>query len=374
MAPSVMYFTDSPSFGGAEQVLLTLMEGFSRHQWRVILAHHAEPGLAPFVKATGELGIQVRALPRYVHKTPRSHAQQARALLYLLRSQRPDVFHANMAWPMAARYALLVAALARVPAVIATIHSFDVAISPRSALMHRLVGLGVDRYIAVSSFVADRLSTTLRVPPRKLRIVANGIQLRDFGAHDSTGRTVRSCARIPPVVLTPARLDPIKGHATLLAAAVKVPDTTFVFAGEGSAREALTAYACRLGVADRVRFLGHRSDIPDLLATSDLVVLPSLCEGFGLAVAEAMAAGKAVIATAAGAVPEIVRHGETGLLVQPADPDALASAIRGLLADPAKARRLGCAGREYARHAFRADRMVDRVASVYTEILGGAVS
>ena len=123
-------------------------------------------------------------------------------------------------------------------------------------------------------------------------------------------------------------------------------------------------------MADRVHFLGFRSDVPDLLAACDIFVLPSLCEGLPLAILEAMAAWKPVVATAISGTDETVVHGVTGLLVPPADPAALAGAIQSLLADPEASRRLGLAGRARVAREFLVETMVARVEAVYQELLG----
>ena len=143
----------------------------------------------------------------------------------------------------------------------------------------------------------------------------------------------------------------------------------FVLAGEGSEREGLEQQAHELGIDQRVRFLGYRVDIPELLASSDLCVLSSLSEGLPLSVLEAMAAGKPVVATSIDGTDEAVVHGETGLLVPPADSHALAAAIRTVLEDDELAHRLGTSGRARVDAEFRVEKMVSRVAEIYDELL-----
>ena len=148
-----------------------------------------------------------------------------------------------------------------------------------------------------------------------------------------------------------------------------MPDATFVFAGDGPLRIALEAEARRLGVAVRCVFLGQRSDVPALLAAADLFVLPSLYEGLPVSVLEAMAAGRPVVATAIGGTDEAVTSEETGLLVAPRDPAALASAIRRLQADPALARRLAAAARGRVERDFSSEATARQVMAIYDQVL-----
>jgi glycosyltransferase involved in cell wall biosynthesis len=173
-----------------------------------------------------------------------------------------------------------------------------------------------------------------------------------------------------PIVFTPARLYSRKGHIHLLQAATLVPDALFVLAGDGPERARLEECARQLGVAARVRFLGQRQDIPQLLASCDLFVLPSLYEGLPLSVLEAMAAGKPVIATAIRGTDEAVIHGKTGLLVAPGNPVDLAAAIRKLLSDRALAAQLAQAGKARVAQEFSAEAMVQGASRVYEEALG----
>jgi glycosyltransferase involved in cell wall biosynthesis len=170
-------------------------------------------------------------------------------------------------------------------------------------------------------------------------------------------------------VLVVARLDPDKGHRHLLAAAALLPDVRFVLAGEGPERGALEALASELRIDERVRFLGHRSDIPQLLAACDVMALPSSFEGLPISVLEAMASGTAVVASNIGGVDELVHNNITGLLVESRDAPALARAIRRLVDDPALAARLADAARENVAQEFSASTMARRVAAVYDRVL-----
>lgn len=367
MTRTVVHVSDGNLFGGTEQAILQLLEGLDRDRWKCVLLHQPARGISPLVEGARSLGVEHR-----VSETARTFRGWARVpqLVHLLRSMRPAVVHAHLNEPLACTVTLVAAGLARVPAVIATAQLHVDLSSGRSAAQHRLVASNVHRYIAVSEAVAEKLRRQLGVPGRKIRTVRNAVELGRFtrpmsrALHDElTGGTNA------PVILTVARLHRRKGHRSLLQAAARLPGTVFVFAGDGPERPALEREAAALGVADRVRFLGHRTDIAELLSACDVFALPSLYEGLPLAVLEAMAAGKPVIGTSTAGIDEAVVDGETGLLVAPSDPDALADAIRQVIDDEAFARRLGVNGQARVARDFTSGAMVKRVEGIYEELL-----
>jgi glycosyltransferase involved in cell wall biosynthesis len=296
----------------------------------------------------------------------------------LLLRLRPAVFHAHLTWPLACKLALISAIAARVPATIGTIHLYvDSSWTPWQRLQHHGITRGIGRYIAVSNGVAEKLRRELSVPLDKIRVVPNGVPLTMPPVGNGTRavsprRRLRAALGIhdaAPLVLIPGRLERQKGHCYALEAARSLPGVIFLLAGEGTERAPLEAQASRLGVGDRIRFLGHRQDLPDLLVACDIVCLPSLFEGLPLALLEAMVAGKPIVSTAIPGVDEAVVDGETGLLVPPADPHALESAIRRLMVDPNLAQNLGVAGRARAERFFSIGAMIEGVTRAYDELL-----
>jgi len=231
-------------------------------------------------------------------------------------------------------------------------------------LSARLLAVSEDtrRAFVAQGYPADRLET-----------VPNGIQLPVVDASNG----LRAELGVPPEAPLAgeiARLCDVKGQRELIQAAARVPELHVVLAGEdleagGAYRESLVAEAERAGVADRVAFAGFRP-AESVLGALDVFVLPSWIEGMPITVLEAMAHRKPVVATPVGGTPEIVVDGETGVLVPPRDPEALAEALRALVADPERAQRLGEAG--YARVAgrFTVERMTTRVLEVYDEVAG----
>lgn len=371
MTRTVVHYVDTDTFGGSEQSLLHLLKGHDRARWRPVLLHRRAMGLARLIEGATAAGVPVREVPwvsdaNVVWGLPR--------LVHALAADRPAVFHAHLNWPLACKFGLLAARIRRVPAVIGTVQLFVAALVNRSVrFQQRIVSAGVHRYVAVSEEVARRMTMCFGIPPEKLRVIHNGVDPGPFGGPpDARLRTTLTGDRHRPLVLTLARLAPQKGLDTLLAAARLVPEAVFAVAGDGPERGALEAQAATLGLADRMRFLDHRRDVAALLDACDVFALPSLFEGLPLAVLEAMAAGKPVVASNIGGTDEAVLDGVTGLLVPPSDARALARAIREVLGDPSLARRLGAAGRSRVHAEFSARRMVSAVEATYDEVLAAA--
>jgi glycosyltransferase involved in cell wall biosynthesis len=179
-----------------------------------------------------------------------------------------------------------------------------------------------------------------------------------------------------PLVGTVGDLVPDKGYPYLVQAVPRVltavPEARFVVVGAEKESPAYTArvkaIAERLGVASKILWLGHRGDVPELLSAFDLFVVSSVEESFPLAILEAMAAGLPVVATAVGGIPEGVRHGETGLLVPPAQSDALADAVIRVLSDPALARRFGESGRRRVMADFAMEGQATRIEAALASV------
>jgi glycosyltransferase involved in cell wall biosynthesis len=209
--------------------------------------------------------------------------------------------------------------------------------------------------------------------PDRIEVVYNGIEL-DGAAAPGTLRSELGLPNGAPLLGQVARLCDVKGQRELIEALAELPDARLVLFGRdhehgGAFRAGLERDAERLGVRDRVVFAGHREDAPRLLGELDLFVLPSWTEGLPLVVLEAMARRRAVVATTVGGTPEVVEDGETGILVPPRDPKALAGAIRELLGDPERRQRMGEAGYRRAAERFSAGAMTRRVLEIYDEVV-----
>jgi glycosyltransferase involved in cell wall biosynthesis len=366
MAQTIVYFVDSPVFGGSEQVLLHLLRRLDRTRWQPVLFHHPAKELDSFLEEVHKLNVRTRAVPRL---------QGAGAIrnfypfLHHLRTEQPTIFHAHLSWLLSCKFGLLAAAIARVPIVIATLHQFLMPPWKRNIYwQQRLLTPNVHLYTAVSQAVAQQLSQSFQVPSRKIRVIYNGIPTASYDETTTRGPVSQRGSK-RPIVLTVARLDAQKGHKFLLDAITQIPDAHFLLAGEGAEQAGLQAQARELGIGDRLSFLGYRSDVPDLLASCDLFVLPSLYEGFPLSVLEAMAAGKPVVATAVGGTPEAVIDQVTGYIVPPGDANSLAGAIRKVLSNTALAHAMGMAGKERVQASFTVDTMANCYNQIYEDLL-----
>jgi glycosyltransferase involved in cell wall biosynthesis len=218
--------------------------------------------------------------------------------------------------------------------------------------------------VANSPAAADILRTE-QVRSPQISVIPNGIDV-DLYRAARPGRPARR-------VITVANLRREKNHETLIAAAgllkAACPDLRYQVVGDGPRRHELEAFAHARGVADIVEFLGHREDVPALLAAADLFVLPSRSEAFPNGVIEAMASGLPVIATDVGGLRDLIEPGRTGVLVPPADPEALAAAVQSFVAAPAQAAALGAAARDTIQARYSFDRMVGAFADLYQSAL-----
>lgn len=350
--------------GGGELSLLALLEGLDRSRWSPAVVVPAEGAVSARCRALG-LPVHVIPLPGLRRPSP-AVPRGIAALRDLTRRTGAALLHANGSRAML--YAGLAGRLSRRPVL------WHVRVADCDPLLDRLLARLASRIIVNSQAVGRRFAWA---PPGKVRCIHNGVDLARFSPREPQAdlRAVLGLPEGAPVVACIGRLDPAKGHGHLLEAARRLQDRRpgihWLLVGEGELRGSLEERRNALGLQEQVHFAGWREDVPDILALCDLFVLPSLAEHFGRVIIEAMAMGKPVVATGAGGVPEVVIHGETGLLVPPGEPAALAGAVLALLADPASAARLGAAGRRRAESAFGLARHVQAVQALYLEVLGG---
>jgi glycosyltransferase involved in cell wall biosynthesis len=262
-------------------------------------------------------------------------------------------------------YGQLAGTLARVPLRLSTKHGFNEFREGRFfGIADRTVGSLAHVQIAISKGLAHYLAETEGFDEESFEIVHYGISSRDH---------VEPYAGDEPRLLCIGRLIPIKGHLVLLRAVAqaraRVPGLTLDVAGRGPLEPALKEFVRELGLEDVVRFLGFVAPVQSAIEEAAAVVVPSLGEGFGMVALEAMERARPVIASAVGGLPEIVAHGETGLVVPPGDAPALAEAIAELAVNLEHAAEMGRAGRDRALSEFPPERCVERIEELYRAAL-----
>jgi glycosyltransferase involved in cell wall biosynthesis len=258
-------------------------------------------------------------------------------------------------------------ALAGVPVRIGNRRELASTIGTRARLAAQRLSYTAAHAVVANANAAVEQLRNEGVPEKKIHVISNGV---DCGAFAAPGREASTGARR---LLTVANLRPEKGHDTLIAAASAIvqrhADAEFHIAGDGPGRASLERQVLVRGLSSRFHFLGERSDIPDLLAQSDLFVLPSRSEACPNSLLEAMAAGLPIVASRAGGIPELIDSGMNGVLVTPDAPDARAAAVLSVMDRPAFAATLGRAAREKAVRRFSFDRMVSSFEGLYLEKL-----
>jgi glycosyltransferase involved in cell wall biosynthesis len=346
--------------GGGELSLMDLLGGLDRDRWAPTLVVPEEGAVASRGRDLG-LAVHVVPLPTLRRPGP-AILNTVRTLGRLARATGAGLIHANGSRAMF--YAGLAARAVGRPAI------WHVRIAESDGLADRALHALATSVIVTSRAVARRFRPT----SPKVRLIPNGVDLAHFTPR-SPSAALRAALGVPPsapIVLSIGRFVAEKGHRHLLEAVARVertrPGVHWILLGDGELADELRATARRLGLEAQVHFGGWRDDVPDVLALCDVFVLPSESEGFGRVLVEAMAMARAVVATAVGGVPEIVRDGETGILVPAAAPAPLADAIRSLLDDPAHAARLGTEGRARARAAFSLTAHIAAVERVYAEL------
>lgn len=390
MTRTILYLQPTSEIGGSDVSLWHLVGRLDGARYRrlVLLPAHG-----PLVAELTQAGADVRLVPTLKKLTSRrgrgylasylaNYPRAVAAVVQIIRAERVDLVHTNTlhCW-----YGFAAASLARRPHVW---HVREIVWQSRrlgrfeTALARRFS----DAIIVPSTAVAEMFRDTAGRLPRQLVRIPNGVDLQAFSP-GLDGGAVRAALGVEPeevLVGAVCRLDPWKGVDTFLeAAALCRPPRRTRFAVVGGPIEgheaylgALEAKARRLGLDGRVFFTGWRfgpRDMPQVMAALDVCVLPSVRpEPFGRVLLEAMAAGKPVVATDAGGPREICIHGETGWLVPSGDASALAAAVTDLVADPARARAFGLAGRRRVEAEFDVRQTVRQVAALYDTLLGGA--
>jgi glycosyltransferase involved in cell wall biosynthesis len=362
-----MYVIWSLQMGGAERVVADLARGLDRRRFApLVCCLNFKGQLATELEAEG---IPVFALD----KRPGLDLRLVPRLVSLFRREGVQVLHTHL-WT-SSFWGRIAGVLAGVPALVVTEHNIDLWRRRWHLAVDRILARRTCHFIFVSREVERFYQDRLPLREGSFEVVHNGVA--PWARRNRPDpRAARERLGLPPegpVTGVIGRLEARKGHRFFLEAMARVrerdPRVRGLVVGEGREKDALLAQREALGLTESVRIVGFWPDLAEALDALDVLVLPSLMEGHPLAILEAMAAARPVVATAVGGNAEAIADGRSGLIVPPADPGALAEAILDLVADPARARRLGRAGLETFEQHFSLERSVRANEDVYLRCL-----
>ena len=369
---NVLLFLDTVDFAGTERHVLDLALALDAAGVSVTVACPAESALA---RKSQRADLDI--LPIQAEGT--LHPATVSSLTGLLRAGQAEIIHSHNG--RTALASALAVRLAGRGCCVATQHFLEPNHTQQRGLKavpgrlaHRWVNAHTHQFIAISEAVRLGMRTRREAGDDRITVVPNGLACDDRSlAPPAQVRAELSIPADAPLVVCVARLEPEKDIPLLLAAMETVRETVptaqAVVVGDGSQRQALEAQIEERGLASSVHLAGFREDARAVIRAGDVFVLPSRAEPFGLVLLEAMALGRPVIATRAGGPCEIVADGETGRLVPPGDPDALAGALSALLTEPETRRRLGANGLRRYRERYTAERMAEDAVAVYRRAL-----
>jgi glycosyltransferase involved in cell wall biosynthesis len=371
----VLTVVDAIGAGGGERVAATLPTLLDPARFLRTLCVTREPdnssseGFIAELSRLESAGVRVIFLGRSGRLDVRSLWRLAR----VLRTSGAHIVHAHKFGSNV--WAATLGRLVGVPVVIAHEHTWSFERQLARRLIDRFVVAGLsDAVIAVSEADRRRMISIVGMPPERVTLIPNGIP-EPHPRHAASVRANLGIADDAPLLVQTAVLRPQKAIGTMLEAMAILredePAARLVILGSGD-RRALQTRAAELAVLDVVSFIGQRDDVADILAAADVGVLSSDFEGMPLAILEYMAAGLPVVSTDVGGVREVVREGETGLLVPRGDGRALAERIGRLIADPELARRMGQNGRRLQLAQFSAAAMVRETTALYDRLLAKA--
>lgn len=381
---TILHVIDTLELGGAQRLLVLYAAWTPADRYRVIVCA-LQPGedcVGP-IEAAGATVIGFNRKRPSIARFPQflGYALQSlRDLSRICRRERVDVLHCHLS--DAEFLGILAGRWCGVSRVITTLHSTDFLPSRSSrdgrnwlrvALTKQLYRKWVDRIVAVSADAAAKAGALFAVDPENIRVILNRIDVDAFQGWHSSGLVRNGLGAAPgeTLLVCVARLVERKGQRVLLDALSRLVragmQLKLLLLGDGEARSKLEQRTRELGLTGHVMFLGSRADVADILAASDVFVLPSLSdEGTSLALLEAMASGLAIVVTSIPGNAALIEHGVTGLLVPPGDDLELAQAIASLVQNPQRARALGERARRTAQERYDIRQTIEELEALWS--------
>ena len=374
--------------GSAQNTLLTCHQLAHKYEMILVHGHSHESRMTDIEREAVEeqedrarvRGVQIVAVPCLVRRiSPLSDIIALYDLVRIILKEKPDIVHTHTS--KAGILGRLAAKISKVPHIVHTPHGhvffghFGPVLSRIYLWIEKLFGLISQRVIALTEGESRDYIDLNVYPKNKLVKIHSGVDIDKFKKSPANMVEKKRALGLPQKGLVVGYIGwllPIKGPMYLLKAMKDVwtehKDVILVYIGKGELDVELRSEALNARANGRVNFLGWRKDIHEILPLFDIFVLPSLNEGMGRVLVEAMAAGKPVVASNVGGIPDLVKHNCNGLLVPPGDEKALALSIKQLISNPKRAELMGQRGRELCRQ-FSAEAMIEKVDSLYGNLL-----
>lgn len=368
MPNKILYVHGVTAFGGAERDLVSIIRELDRERFTPLVACSDQ---GPLLRELAQQGIQTAIIPLPPWRKTKSllsRLPSVSQLYRLLVKEHIQLVHINDMWWVPQGY--WASRLAKVPCVAHIRQELE----PRRIRQYRLRDLRI--LLAVSGRVKQQLEHG-GVEPERIKVLYSGLTVsqRDRCVSGEAIRERYGIQPDQPVIGTVAHLFPRKGYEYLLTALVKVRETIpsvkclIVGHGDQEYTAQLQGLMRNLDLDETVLFVGNQADVWPYIEVMDIMVLPSIMEGFGIALLEAMALGKPVVATHVGGIPEVVEDGVTGRLVAPRDSASLALEILSLLGDPEKRQQMGQAGITRVKEMFTTKQFGHQLMEIYDELL-----
>jgi glycosyltransferase involved in cell wall biosynthesis len=367
---SILYLNSSGGWGGMEMHPLEVAQEVAGRGSTVLFA--LKKG------ATAELHSRGRG---FAPVPLRASWYLDPASLTVLR-RMADAFRINVIHIHAPRDAwrglVLSSRLRRRPVLVFSRHLGSPAGKRKDDFLHRLLAGRLDAMVAVSGYIRDNILESYPIERSKVKVIPYGLGPAVRGSAEG-GREVRRLLQVPadkPLIGMVAQVTPDKRQDLLVSAAARVrkvfPECTFVLAGaplDPAYELELRKLISSQGLAGNVHLTGFWKDVPSLMQALNLLVLPSKAEAFGLVLLEAMANARAILGSRSGAIPEVVKHGENGLLFEPGSAESLAEALLEMLRDPDKQRQMGAAGEKMFDRSYRLEREAASLEELYRTLI-----
>ena len=360
---TVIHLVEDMNVGGLEEVVATIAKNVDKHKYKVIIWCMVRGGEIADELKKNWIDIRILGITNYYNPI------NILKLTFLLKSYKPTIIHTHTYFTNT--IGRIAAIAARIPTIITHVHNTYWHYKARHRIIERLLSKYTDKVICCSNAVKNFVLQKERIAESKVETIYYGIVVDKFTKRNEIKRPRRNIGinERDLIITTVASLTDKKGHKYALRAIREISrvinNIKYLIVGDGPLKETLMQMVIELEIDENVIFAGKRRDVSDLLNITDIFLLPSIIEGFGIALIEAMAASVPIVATNVGGVSEIIIDGTNGILVPPRDWVEITYALSALLTNSKKAQEIGTAGHLTCIKKFYLDQMINKIEELY---------